>query len=164
MRSKPTAFITNKEWETYLAIKGKQERKQYINYLREKYPRAASSILYDEQEKRIVEKSKRDNREIERLRKKIDGYDKKREREQNTPPAMIAIAKIFSKIMPVLLTVYSIIGLINLYWIYQIYKLVKVSGWHGFIEAPYSLYMVVYFAILFIAYKVNVWIYGISER
>jgi hypothetical protein len=135
MRKKPSVLMFDEDWEPYNKIKGKAERKAYIDKLNEIYP--SLKIFYDEDEKRFQKKLKKGNRAIERDSKRWEkaGYSEAKYLE-NYRKSDKAISKnlrfVFftplSIVFRIISNVAKIIGIFSsigvFYGIYNVYKVV----------------------------------------
>lgn len=100
--------------------------------------------------------SKTEQREAQ---KKISDEARKREskriekemrRNRSKPVVLVSLAGGFSKILHIIVTLYTMAMVVNVFFIWQIYKAVSAAGWLAIFKTEYSLYVVVYFALFFI--------------
>ena len=94
-----------------------------------------------EAEKKIYEKARK---------RESKGMKKEMSRNLSKPVVLVSLAGGFSKILHIIVTLYTMAMVVNLFFIWQIYKAVSAAGWLSIFKTEYSLYVVIYFALFFI--------------
>lgn len=85
----------------------------------------------------------------EARKRESKGIKKEMRRNLSKPVALVSFAGVFSKILHIIVTLYTMAIVVNLFFIWQIYKAVSAAGWLAIFKTEYSLYIVVYFALFF---------------
>lgn len=78
------------------------------------------------------------------------GMKKEMRRNLSKPVVLVSLAGAFSKILHIIVTLYTMAMVVNLFFIWQIYKAASVAGLLSIFKTEYSLYVVIYFALFFI--------------
>ena len=84
------------------------------------------------------------------MKKKRTGIKKEMHHNLSKPVALVSIAGVFSKILHIIVTLYTMAIVVNLFFIWQIYKAVSAAGWLAIFKTEYSLYIAVYFVLFFV--------------
>lgn len=104
--------------------------------------------------KHIVTKS-----EIAAKRKEEKRIEKEMRRSSEKPAFLVSLAGISEKVLHIIVTLFTIAIVVNILFIWQIYKAVSAGGWLAIFHTKYTLYMLAYFALLFILKKVYYFLY-----
>lgn len=104
--------------------------------------------------KHIVTKS-----EIAAKRKAEKRIEKEMRRSSDKPAFLVALAGIFEKFLHIIVTLYTMAIVVNVLFVWQIYKAVSAGGWQAVFHSRYTLFVLAYFALLFILKKVYFAIY-----
>lgn len=83
-------------------------------------------------------------------RKERKRTEKEMRHNLSKPVVLVPLAGAFSKILHIIVTLYTMAMVVNLFFIWQIYKAVSAAGWLSIFKTEYSLYVVIYFALFFI--------------
>lgn len=94
-----------------------------------------------EAQKRISEEARK---------RESKGMKKEMRRNLSKPVVLVSLAGAFSKILHIIVTLYTMAMVVNLFFIWQIYKAVSADGWLSIFKTEYSLYVIIYFALFFI--------------
>ena len=86
----------------------------------------------------------------EARKRESKGMEKEMRRNLSKPVVLVSLAGVFSKILHIIVTLYTMAMVVNLFFIWQIYKAVSAAGWLSIFKTEYSLYVVIYFALFFI--------------
>ena len=100
-----------------------------------------SKTEQQEAQKRISEKARK---------QESKGMKKEMRLNLSKPVVLVSLAGAFSKILHIIVTLYTMAMVVNLFFIWQIYKTVSAAGWLSIFKTEYSLYVVIYFAFFFI--------------
>ena len=106
------------------------------------------------------------NKENEKIHRKENKRLEKEMRDsmKNKPAFLVSCAGVLEKLFHTVVTLYSMAGLINIFFCWQIYKIVSAVGWKGIIQTKYSLYILIYFVLLFILKQVYYALYKYAHR
>ena len=85
----------------------------------------------------------------EARKRESKGIKKEMRRNLSKPPLLVSLAGIFSKILHIIVTLYTMAIVVNLFFIWQVYKAVSAAGWLAIFKTEYSLYIAVYFVLFF---------------
>lgn len=80
-------------------------------------------------------------------------------RSSEKPAFLVSLAGIFEKVLHIIVTLFTMAIVVNILFIWQIYKAVSAGGWLAIFHTKYTLYMLAYFALLFILKKVYYFLY-----
>lgn len=110
--------------------------------------------LMSEDEKR--QSGKYINERNEKIKKKERRKaDKEFDRSfKDKPHFLVSCAGILEKLLHIVVTLYSMAIVINALFIWQIYKTISATGWQGIFQTKHTLYILLYFVILFVLKKV----------
>lgn len=86
----------------------------------------------------------------EAKKRESKGIKKEMHHNLSKPVALVSIAGVFSKILHIIVTLYTMAIVVNLFFIWQIYKAVSAAGWLAIFKTEYSLYIAVYFVLFFV--------------
>ena len=75
-------------------------------------------------------------------------------RSSDKPAFLVLIAGIFEKFLHIIVTLYTMAIVVNILFVWQIYKAVSAGGWQAVFHSKYTLFVLAYFALLFILKKV----------
>lgn len=101
------------------------------------------------QGKHIVTKSEKVEKKKEEKR-----IEKEMRRSADKPTFLVSLAGIFEKFLHIIVTLYTMAIVVNVLFLWQIYKAVSVGGWQAIFHSKYTLFVLAYFALLFILKKV----------
>jgi hypothetical protein len=93
--------------------------------------------------------------QIKTYNEKLNRKERKRTEKEmrhnlSKPIILVSLAGVFSKILHIIVTIYTMAMVVNLFFIWQIYKAISAVGWLSIFKTEYSLYVVIYFAFFFI--------------
>lgn len=94
-----------------------------------------------EAQKRISEEARK---------RESKGMKKEMRRNLSKPVVLVSLAGVFSKILHIIVTLYTMAMVVNLFFIWQIYKAISAAGWLSIFKTEYSLYVIIYFALFFV--------------
>lgn len=101
------------------------------------------------QGKHIVTKSEKAAKKKEEKR-----IENEMRRSSDKPAFLVLIAGIFEKFLHIIVTLYTMAIVVNILFVWQIYKAVSAGGWQAVFHSKYTLFVLAYFALLFILKKV----------
>lgn len=108
--------------------------------------------------KHIVTKS-----EIAAKRKAEKRIEKEMRRSSEKPAFLVSLAGISEKLLHIVVTLYTMAIVVNILFFWQIYKAVSAGGWQAVFHSKYTLFVLAYFALLFILKKVYFALYSFLE-
>lgn len=97
------------------------------------------------QGKHIVTKSEKAAKKKEEKR-----IENEMRRSSDKPAFLVLIAGIFEKFLHIIVTLYTMAIVVNILFVWQIYKAVSAGGWQAVFHSKYTLFVLAYFALLFI--------------
>lgn len=111
------------------------------------------------QGKHIVTKSEKAAKKKEEKR-----IEKEMRRSSDKPDFLVLIAGIFEKFLHIIVTLYTMAIVVNILFLWQIYKAVSAGGWQSVFHSKYTLFVLAYFALLFILKKVYFALYTYANE
>jgi cation transport ATPase len=111
------------------------------------------------QGKHIVTKSEKAARKKEEKR-----IEKEMRRSSDKPAFLVSLAVIFEKLLHIVVTLYTMAIVVNILFFWQIYKAVSAGGWQAVFHSKYTLFVLAYFALLFILKKVYFALYTYANE
>nr|CRY94719.1 hypothetical protein [uncultured prokaryote] len=97
--------------------------------------------------------------EIAEKKKEEKRIAKEMRRSAYKPAFLVSLAGIFEKILHTIVTLFTMAIVVNILFVWQIYKAVSAGGWLAIFHTKYTLYMLAYFALLFILNRVYYQLY-----
>ena len=97
-----------------------------------------------------AEKAKKEKQK----RKEFKQIERERRRSAIKPAFLVLLAGILEKFLHIIVTLYTMAMVVNLLFIWEIYKAVSAGGWQAVFHSKYTLFVLAYFALLFILNKI----------
>lgn len=97
-----------------------------------------------------AEKAKKEKQK----RKEFKQIEREMRRSAIKPAFLVLLAGILEKFLHIIVTLYTMAMVVNLLFIWEIYKAVSAGGWQAVFHSKYTLFVLAYFALLFILNKI----------
>lgn len=97
-----------------------------------------------------AEKAKKEKQK----RKEFKQIEREMRRSTIKPAFLVLLAGILEKFLHIIVTLYTMAMVVNLLFIWEIYKAVSAGGWQAVFHSKYTLFVLAYFALLFILNKI----------
>lgn len=97
-----------------------------------------------------AEKAKKEKQK----RKEFKQIEREMRRSAIKPAFLVLLASILEKFLHIIVTLYTMAMVVNLLFIWEIYKAVSAGGWQAVFHSKYTLFVLAYFALLFILNKI----------
>lgn len=107
-----------------------------------------------------AEKAKKEKQK----RKEFKQIEREMRRSAIKPAFLVLLAGILEKFLHIIVTLYTMAMVVNLLFIWEIYKAVSAGGWQAVFHSKYTLFVLAYFALLFILKKVYYALYTYANE
>lgn len=107
-----------------------------------------------------AEKAKKEKQK----RKEFKQIEREMRRSAIKPAFLVLLAGILEKFLHIIVTLYTMAIVVNILFVWQIYKAVSAGGWQAVFHSKYTLFVLAYFALLFILKKVYFALYTYANE
>lgn len=90
--------------------------------------------------------------------------EKEMRASREKPSILVSVAGVLEKFMHIIVTLFTMAIVINIFFGWQIYKTVSAGGWQSIFQTTYTLFILIYFVLLFILKKVYYSLYKYANE